>query len=451
MDDYKPRCEQEDPPEDRLTSLHDDLLISILSFLPIKQRVAVSAVCTRFNRLLPSIPRLDTIRLEVGLPSGGSDNRRDFTFPCALIRQFRVVFHDDVADLHKPLEQVLVDYVAESGVQDLILELSGNGWLNLRGGDCGVFGIKSLRSLSLDRIRVSKDSDDRRPLSPLGCALLASLKMEFCVLSHDFLINLLASCPFLETLRLLFCYRLRMDSLCIHSASIKHLALLCMIPAIGAIDIRGPKLESLAVDVVNKLHIEAPKVRHASFLLAVHPPTDPPGALRKLFGAALPRGVAWLLLNSCKPPNIFAAENGIDKFISPYYNEDTIIFNLDFNLKVQSSTMMLTEFLKKCNDGNTEFDISADSTHIESTIEDAHLLLHGSTEVELIDLQMRMPDKTFEEFLLNQKEMTEELKEMGLQMLRSRTSREQFKNILESEVSLFQVSSSVPNCIEMKF
>ncbi|XP_042455139.1 uncharacterized protein LOC122039742 [Zingiber officinale] len=72
-------------PEDRLTSLHNDLLISILSFLPIKQRVALSAVCSRFLRLLPSIPRLDAFRLEVVHPSGGVDISQHFTFPRALI------------------------------------------------------------------------------------------------------------------------------------------------------------------------------------------------------------------------------------------------------------------------------------------------------------------------------------------------------------------------------
>lgn len=149
---------------------------------------------------------------------------------------------------------------------------------------------------------------------------------------------------------------------------------------------------------------------------------------------------------------ILAAGNEIDEFIPPEYKEEALFFNLGFNLKVRSSTMVLTELLKKCHNCNTEFDIRVDYTHIQSTDEDDHLL-HGSTEVELIKLRMSMPNKTFEGFLSNQKKMTEELKQVGLQKMKSRTSRDQFNDILASEVSLFQVSSSssIANCIEMKF
>ncbi|XP_042455537.1 uncharacterized protein LOC122040275 isoform X2 [Zingiber officinale] len=406
----KRRREQEGRLEDRLTSLHDDLLISILSFLSIKQRVALSAVCARFRLLLPSIPRLDAFRLDVRLPSGGVDIHQELTFPRALIRQCHVVFRDEDDDafwhyLPKPLEQLLVDDLSKAGVQDLILKTSADkGWLDFDGRDCGLFGIKSLRSLSLDRIRVLQYFD-RRPLSPLGCALLTSLKMEFCILCYDFLRNLFVSCPFLETLQLIWfsCIKHRLS---IHSASIKNIVLVKSLASVNAIDIHCPKLESLKVEVVNELRIEAPKV--------------------------------------------LAEKIENDEFIYPDYKENAMIFNLDFNLQNRSSTMILTQFLRKCNDSNTRFNILADSTHIESTNED-DCLLHGSTEVELIDLQMRMPKRTFEGFLLNQKEMTEELKEMGLQMLRSRTSTNQFKDILASEESLFQVSSSIANCIEMKF
>ncbi|XP_042455538.1 uncharacterized protein LOC122040276 [Zingiber officinale] len=443
----KHRREQDGRQEDRLTSLHDDLLISILSFLSIKQRVALSAVCARFRLLLPSIPRLDAFRLDVRLPSGGVDVHQELTFPRALIRQCHVVFRDEDDDafwhyLPKPLEQLLVDDLSKAGVQDLILKTSaGKAWLDFDfgGRDCGLFGIKSLRSLSFDRMRVSQYFD-RRPLSPLGCALLTSLKVEVCILCHDFLLNLFASCPFLETLQLLWFSWLKhsMDILSIHSDSIKNIVLLKSLASVDAIDIHCPKLESLIVEVVNEMRIEAPKVRNASFLLALHPPADPPVALKNFLGPDFPKQNAWLMLNSSKTPNVLA--EGIE-------TENAVIFNLDFNLQNRSSTMIWTQFLRKCNDSNTKFSILADSTHIESTNEDDYLL-HGSTEVELIDLQMRMPKRIFEGFLLNQKEMTEELKEMGLQMLRSRTSTDQFKDILASEESLF---SSIANCIEMKF
>ncbi|XP_042466952.1 uncharacterized protein LOC122049660 [Zingiber officinale] len=453
----KRRREQEGRQEDRLTSLHDDLLISILSFLSIKQRVALSAVCAGFRLLLPSIPRLDAFRLDVRLPSGGVDVHQELTFPRALIRQCHVVFRDEDDEdddalwsyLPKPLEQLLVDDLSKAGVQDLILKTSADkGWLDFDGRDCGLFGIKSLRSLSLDRIRVSQYFD-RRPLSPLGCALLTSLKMEFCILCYDFLRNLFASCPFLETLQLI-CFSCIKHRLSIHSASIKNIVLLKSLASVNAIDIHCPKLESLKVEVVNELRIEAPKVRNASFLLALHPPADPPVALMNFLGTAFRKRNAWLMLNSSKTPSVLAEEIENDEFIYPDNKENAMIFNLDFNLQNRSSTMILTQFLRKCNDSNTRFNILADSTHIESTNKD-DCLLHGSTELELIDLQMRMPKRTFEGFLLNQKEMTEELKEMGLQMLKSRTSMDQFKDILASEESLFQVSSSIADCIEMKF
>ncbi|XP_042466295.1 uncharacterized protein LOC122048845 [Zingiber officinale] len=447
---YKRRREQASAPEDRLTSLHDDLLNSILAFLPIKQRVALSAVCSRFRSLLPFIPRLEAFRLDVGLPSGGVYANQQFTFPRALIHQCRVVFGDEDDDdyLPEPLEQLLFDDLARAGLQDLILENStGKGWLYLSGRDCGLIGIKSLRSLSLVFIRVMKYFD-RHPLSPLGCPLLTSLKMERCLLRPDFLCNLFASCPFLETLQLIFCiwFLHGMGRLSIHSASIKHLVLLELLGCVDAIDISGPMLESLIVEVVDELHIEAPRVQNASFLLALHPPADPPVALMNFLGADFRKETAWLMLNSSKTTNRSAAENGIDEFIYPGYKEDAVIFNLNFNLKNCSSTMILSQLLKKCKDSI----ILADSTHIENTNED-DCLLHGSTEIELIDLQMRMPKKIFEGFLLNQKEMTEELEEMGLQMLRSRTSTNQVKDVLASEESLFQVSSSIANCIEMKF
>ncbi|XP_042469078.1 uncharacterized protein LOC122051842 [Zingiber officinale] len=139
----KRRREQGGRLEDRLTSLHDDLLIFILSFLSIKQRVALSAVCARFHLLQPSIPRLDAFRLEVRFPSDSVDVHKDLTIPRALIRQFHLVFHF-VADLLIPHENQLVDALVDTGVQNLTLEASGNGFLYLsdRENYC-IFNIKS--------------------------------------------------------------------------------------------------------------------------------------------------------------------------------------------------------------------------------------------------------------------------------------------------------------------
>ncbi|XP_042414727.1 uncharacterized protein LOC122003767 [Zingiber officinale] len=406
MTDHNKRwLEQEGRLEDRLTSLDDDLLISILSFLSIKQRVALSAVSARFRLLLPSIPRLDAFRLDVGLPPGGVSVHQELTFPRALIRQCRVVFFridvhpefifpEDVAHLPKHLKQLLVDDLVEAGVQDLILQnFKGKGWLNFSDRDCSFFRIKSLRSLSLDRIRVSKYSNCL-PLSPLGCTLLTSLEMKFSALCDDFLVNLFASCPFLEHLQLFRCYALEngMNKLSFHSASIKSLFLSFQIDKLPSIiDVRAPQLESLIVPVVTTLRIEAPKVQNASFLLSLKPPTDPPGELKKLFRASFRTGAAHLWLNSSKIPNkipnILIAANKIGEVNS--------IFRLDFNLKDQSSTTILTELLKKCNNCCTKFNIYVDPTrmHIntETTKDDQHLL-HGSTELELINLQMLMQD-----------------------------------------------------------
>ncbi|XP_042460715.1 uncharacterized protein LOC122044264 [Zingiber officinale] len=180
--------EEDVTPEDRLTSLHDDLLISNLSFLPIKQRVALSVVCARFRRrLLPSVPRLDAFRLDVNI-------HKDLTFPGALIRQCHLVFHD-VADLAEPLEQLLADGLDEADVQDLTLEISGKGWLYLSGREnCSFLDIKSLRSLFLNRIFIVSRYSDRRPLLPLGCAFLTFLKMKFSALSSRHCISSVAMC-----------------------------------------------------------------------------------------------------------------------------------------------------------------------------------------------------------------------------------------------------------------
>ncbi|XP_074573866.1 uncharacterized protein LOC141830316 [Curcuma longa] len=445
------RRKKERAPEDRLTSLHDDLLISIVSFLPINQRVVLSAVSSHFRRrLIPSlIPRVDTFRVDVGLPS-----RRGVAiceqFPRALLRQCHIVVHNFVY-LTEHDERLLVEALLEVGVQDLVLGTFGKGWLHVsdEGGSCGFFGIKSLRSISLGNIRVPEYF---RPVSPLGCALLTSLKMEVCVLRDDFLRNLFASCPFLETLQLIYCCRLEhgMGRLSIQSASIKHLVLdlFSLIRGIDAIDVRAPKLESLVVDVVNELHIEAPKAQTASFFLSFIPQNDPSVALMNLFRAPFPSGLACLALNSSscsRTSNVFA---GIDKFYRPEHKEDGIIFNLDFNLKDQSSTMILTKLLEKCNNHNTKFDIRVDSRHIENTTETASYGLTGS---ELIKLRMTMPEKRFKAFLSNRKKM-KKLKLVGLKILRRRASKEQLMDILASEEdSLFQVSSTIANSIEMKF
>ncbi|XP_074556168.1 uncharacterized protein LOC141811983 [Curcuma longa] len=461
----KHRHEQASAPEDLLTSLQDDLLISILSFLPIKQRVALSAVCTRFRCLLPSIPRLDSFRLEVECPFSCFDIHRKFTSLRALIRQCHIVFRD-ITYLSKRLQRVLVEDLVEAGVQDLILETSGKmrwhqvevGVLELNGrGISDFFGIKSLRSLSLHRIAMGCISciDGRRPRPSIALTHLTSLKMERCILfQNDFLPAVLASCPFLETLHFINCSEHYASNGSIHSASIKHLVLLHKSSCIRTIDVRCPKLESLIVDVAAELHIEAPKAQNASLLFGLHPPVDPPDALTKLLGASFQIDDAWLMLKSSTIPNGLVAENEIDRLIYPEDKEDFVIFNLDFDLKDQSSTMILTQFLEKCNEYcDTEFDILVDSAHIQNTIETARddHLLHGSIDVELIKLRMIMPERTFEGFLSNQKEMEEELKQMGLQKLKSRTSREQFNDILVSNESLVQVSSSITNCIEMKF
>ncbi|XP_074574003.1 uncharacterized protein LOC141830473 [Curcuma longa] len=450
------------PAEDLLTSLQDDLLISILSFLPVKQRVALSAVCSCFRRLLPSIPRLDAFRLDVGHPSGGVDISQQFTFPRALIRQCHIAFHDGATELPNPLGQLLVGGLVEVGVEDLILETSGcKRWFNLR-EICCFFGIMSLRSLSLRRIAVGGFCNRLLPATVACTTFLTSLKMDHCVLGlygrFNFLHSFLASsCPFLETLQFICCAELYASDLTIRSTSIKHLVLLHNGPNIRTIDVRCPKLESLTVDVAADLRIEAPKVQHASLLLCLDPPVDPPDALTKLFGTAFRSFPgAWLMLNSSKTPNGLAAENEIDRIVSPEDKEDLVIFNLDFNLEDQSSTMIFTQFLKKCHHSDNKFDIHVGAAHIQSTKEtardDDQLLHHGSTDaVELIKLRMIMPEKIFRGFLSNQKEMKEELKQMGLRKLKSHSSRDQFDDIVASNESLVEVSSSVANCIEMKF
>ncbi|XP_042466542.1 uncharacterized protein LOC122049181 [Zingiber officinale] len=450
-DHYNRRRDQASALEDRLTSLHNDLLISILSFLPIKQRVALSAVCSRLLRLLPSIPRLDAFRLEVVHPSGSVDISQHFTFPRALIRQCHIVFHD-FTYLSKRLEQLLVEDLVEVGVQDLILENSSIGWLHFSGQEncgffgenCGFFGVKSLRSISLDGILVG--CFDGHPHPPIACTLLTSLKIECCNLRrNDFLQAVLISCPFLETLH--FIYSLEYGgNLSIHSASIKHLVLLFGHRAVSTINVRCPNLESLTVNVAHELRIEAPKVRNASLLLSISPATDPASALMRILDSAFGIDGAWLMLNSNTTPNGLTAEHVIDRIFCPEYIKDAVIINFDFDLKDRSSAMILTQLLKKCNDNKTRFDIRVDAMHIQSTNEmarDDHLL-HGSTYVELIKLRMIMPRKRFEKFLLYQKRLEEEIK-TRLQKLK------QFNDILVSNEPLVEVSSSITNCIEIKF
>ncbi|XP_074560415.1 uncharacterized protein LOC141816562 [Curcuma longa] len=454
------------PAEDLLTSLHDDLLISILSFFPIKQRVALSAVCSRFRRLLLSIPRLDAFRLDVVQPSGGVDISQQFTFPRALIRQCHIVFHE-VTELPKPLRQLLVGELIEVGVEDLILETSGYRiWFNLSWESCSFFGIKSLRSLSLRRVKVVLGFCNRLvPSTVAFTTFFTSLKMDQCIIlldmydgSFNFLCAFLASsCPFLETLHFIDCDDFNVRNLTIHSTSIKHLVLLHIAPNFHTIDVRCPKLESLTVDVVACLCIEAPKVQHASLLLRLYPPVDPPNALMKLFKTAFRSVGVSLMLNSSTTPNGLATENEIYRIVSPEHKDHVVIFNLDFNLKDQSSTMIFSQFLKNCRYNHDQFDIRVGAAHIQSTNEtttrdDDQLLHHGSTDpVELIKLRMIMPEKIFRGFLSNQKEMEEELKQMGLKKLKSRTGRDQFDDVLASDESLVKVSSSIANCIEMKF
>ncbi|XP_042460709.1 uncharacterized protein LOC122044258 [Zingiber officinale] len=443
-------------PEDRLTFLPNDILFSILSFLTIKQCVALSATCSDFRRRLPSlIPRLDTFRLDVGLRYCGHYTPKISTFPSrTLLRQFRIVLHNDYIDFPKCLKPMLV----EAGVRDLIVEASNNRWFICNARQVCVFGIKSMRSLSLIRIPMMWWCYDRRPSSPFPCTNLTSLKIELCILHVGVLFSILASSPFLETLQLIRCGGLdrSTDKLSIHSASIKHLVLFSSSPFVNAIDIQAPKLEYLVVDVVTALRIEAPKFRNASFLLRLEPQDDLPDALMTLFGAAFPTRAAWIMLNSSTAPDILAAGNEIDEFIPPEGKEKALFFNLHFNLKDQSSTMLFTELLKKCNYCNTEFDIrvdSADSAYLQSANKpamDGHLP-HGLTQVELIKLQMKMPTKTFEGFLSNQNKITDELKQVGLQKLKSRTNSKLFEEILASKESLFEISSNIANCIEMKF
>ncbi|XP_042471683.1 F-box/FBD/LRR-repeat protein At3g26920-like [Zingiber officinale] len=435
--------QQDVPAEDRLTSLPEGLLFCVLSFLPIKQCVALSALCSDFRLRLPSlIPRLDTFSLYVV----GDVIPQEHTFPRALIRQCHIRF-SDVTYLSKRPERLLVKDLVESGVQDLTLECSNEHWINTSfRRNCRFLSIRSLRSLSLHRITFR-----HRP--PIACTLLTFLKMEYCsLLDHDFLFTLLASCPFLETLHFLSCHNLYMSKLSIHSASIKHLVVLYKTLIFPLIDIHCPKLESLTVNTT-ALRIEAPKVRNASLLLSLNPHADPSNALMEFLGTPPFRTAVFqmtavclmLKLNSSTIPNILAAENELDRFIYPEIKEYAVIFNFDFNLKDQSSSMILTQLLQAYNDYNSVFDIQSTN---ETTRVDH--LLHGSTDVELIKLQMSMPEKMFEGFLSNPEKM-EELKQVVLQKLRSRTSREQFNDILASNEPLVEVSSSITNCIEMKF
>ncbi|XP_074573845.1 uncharacterized protein LOC141830290 [Curcuma longa] len=177
----------------------------------------------------------------------------------------------------------------------------------------------------------------------------------------------------------------------------------------------------------------------------------------KLFKTAFRTVGVSLMLNSSTTPNGLATENEIYRIVSPEHKDHVVIFNLNFNMKDQSLTMIFSQFLKNYRYIHDQFDIRVGAAHIQTTKEtardDDQLLHHGSTDavVELIKLRMIMPEKIFRGFLSNQKEMEEELKQMGLKKLKSRTIRDQFDDVLASDESLVEVSSSIANCIEMKF
>ncbi|KAJ3684167.1 hypothetical protein LUZ61_013331 [Rhynchospora tenuis] len=231
---------------DRLSSLPDDLLSTILSFLPIRTAARTSVLCRRFRHLWQTSPSLHLISRDFcphyfAAMVDSAVLRRSPSYPLLSLRLELSEYR------HSPQTETLLPCLFHKacslGLRHLTIEgcklnpLSYTLFL--------IFSVNSLTSLSLPTLTFGR----RGCLFPSAAALtnLKTLSVE-CYAVHSDKLNLLLSqlCS-LEDLSI-GVSTLRVFNLSSQTIKILKLTMLIGAPELGTVDLRLPSLELLHIE-----------------------------------------------------------------------------------------------------------------------------------------------------------------------------------------------------------
>ncbi|XP_057426362.1 F-box/FBD/LRR-repeat protein At4g26340-like [Lotus japonicus] len=198
--------------DDRISTLTDDLLCRILSFLPTEQAVATSILSKRWKPIWISVPVLDfdnQTHLRKGKPSYSFERLIYATIqardPQQSIKTFRLKY--ELLDLELSEERANADInvwiktAINHGVENLEIYLDCNSVpfdYIVRLTCCGIFSCKTLVVLKLKEVSLAASGSVELP--SLKCLWLLRVEFE----EPQYLMELLYGCPELEDLKTIF-------------------------------------------------------------------------------------------------------------------------------------------------------------------------------------------------------------------------------------------------------
>ncbi|WOK91509.1 hypothetical protein Cni_G00200 [Canna indica] len=274
------KCTNDD--ENRIGSLPDEIILSIVSLLPIKDWFAAAitiAGSKGWRRLTSLLPRLEHFSLEVTSPNDTYFADPLPPFPRSLVRRLDLIVYRCYPT--RPMERV-IEYAKDASVEELRIhsrfrrDVACIPYLML--------DVKSLRVLSLDNCSFFIGG---QPTPTIGFSFIQSLKLESCYIQRKLLNLIILNCPLLETVYLSGCNGFGAR---IHSRSLKNLYILDPLKSFRSIDINAPNLEIMQIRIsqikFQELQIQAPKVQEVQLDFSHPLRIAKDGGLRKFLQAA---------------------------------------------------------------------------------------------------------------------------------------------------------------------
>ncbi|KAG5516762.1 hypothetical protein RHGRI_037486 [Rhododendron griersonianum] len=227
---------------DRISALHDSLILHILSFLPMEDVVRTGTLSKRWEYLWTGASTLVFKRKEFDLNNidrfATFVNRTLLLCTCSNIKKFVLQFmHHPDDECFPPDTNLWIRFTTQNNVEELYLRFGG--FTEVHRLPQHLFTNSTLRILSASNCIIA-------PGGGISWRFLKSLTFEYAEFSDGALAKILLGCPVLEFLKIhMFSGARRMD---INSASLKMLVVhFCMIEndEYAAVEISAPNLQVL--------------------------------------------------------------------------------------------------------------------------------------------------------------------------------------------------------------
>ncbi|WOK91508.1 F-box/LRR-repeat protein [Canna indica] len=265
--------------ENRISSLPDEIILSIVSMLPIKEwfaAVTTIAGSKDWRRLTSLLPRCEHFSLEF------SASNLTFLppFPRALVRRLDLIIYR-----YLPTGAIwrVIEYAKDASVEEL--NIYNKIYRDAAFIPYPVLDINSLRALSLDRCTFFNFRG--QPTPRISCSFLQTLMLEGCYIHQNILNLIILNCPLLETVYLSGCKGFDAR---IYSRSLKNLYILDPLKSFRSIDINAPNLEIMQIRIsqikLQELQIQAPKVQEVQLDFSHPLRIAKDGGLRRFLQAA---------------------------------------------------------------------------------------------------------------------------------------------------------------------